>query len=197
MNLYQVPGSQMRPMWVPQREEEVGLHGDHEEEDTRLFLHSWCNKWRNQKVASRLSRYWCNVATDTLDCIKTSCNYVWMISGTAKNQKCYPVHSVAEKLSTADKDITLPRLPCIDRLRYYLFFQWLWQENILQSTVSCWGYWRWWRFGTCRTVRVQTVWNIGLKNCRPSQQSIVRQTQERLRNVTSYQKFPGTPCFAC
>ena len=54
------------------KREEVGLHGDHEEADTRLYLHSWCNKWRKQKVASFQSRYWCNAATDTLDCIKTS-----------------------------------------------------------------------------------------------------------------------------
>ena len=110
-----------------------------------------------------------------------------MISGTAKNQKCYPVHWVAEKLSTTVKDITLP---CIDRLRYYLFFQWSLVMTRKHFAIN--------RF-LLRVLVVMEIWhlsNSSSANCMEQASSIVRQTQERLRNVTSYQKFPGTPCFA-
>ena len=53
------------------KREDVGLHGNHEEADTRLILHS-------------------------LDAINEGYKRL-MISGTAKNHKCYPIHSVSEK----------------------------------------------------------------------------------------------------
>ena len=163
MNLHPVPGSQMRLMWAPQREKRSGFTEITKKRILGYFCILDAINEENKKLLV--------ISQDTdvmlllIHLTASKLVDVWMISGTAKNQKWYPVHSVAEKLSTTVKDITLP---CIDRLRYYLFFQWLWQENILQSTVSCWGYWSWWRFGTCRTVRVQTVWNTGLKNCGPS-----------------------------
>ena len=79
------------------RRQNVKLHGNHEEADTRLILHS-C-----QAVSEGYERILV-ICSDTdvllllLHFIPSRAAQVWMISGTAKNRKCYPLHSVRDKL---------------------------------------------------------------------------------------------------
>jgi hypothetical protein len=85
------------------RREDVRLRGDHEEADTRLILHS-C-----EAINSGYKRLLV-ICQDT-DVMLLLVHFtalkdveVWMISGTAKNRKCFPIHSVSAKLSTPVRD---------------------------------------------------------------------------------------------
>jgi len=79
------------------RRETVRLHGNHEEADTRLILHS-C-----EAVSEGYERL-VVMCSDTdvllllLHFMPTRAAQVWMVSGTSKKRKCYPIHAVSDKL---------------------------------------------------------------------------------------------------
>ena len=75
------------------RRDNVRLHRNHEEADTRLILHSY------EAVHEGYERVVviCN-ETDVmrllLHFIPTKVSEVWMVSGTAKKRKCYPIQAI-------------------------------------------------------------------------------------------------------
>ena len=85
------------------RRQNVKLHGNHEKAYTRLILHS-C-----EEVIDGYDRILV-IYSDTvvllllLHFMPSRAAQVWMISGTAKNRKCYPLHSVHDKLSQPVKE---------------------------------------------------------------------------------------------
>ena len=82
---------------------EVKLQGNHEEADTRLVLHS-CEAV-NQGYKRVLV-----ICSDTdamlllVHFIPAQTAEVWMISGTAKKRKCYPIHALSERLAKPLRD---------------------------------------------------------------------------------------------
>ena len=85
------------------KREDVRLRGNHEEADTRLILHSCEAISRGYKRLLVISQ-----DTDVLLLLTHFTGAenveVWMISGTARNQKCYPIHLVSGKLATTVRD---------------------------------------------------------------------------------------------
>ena len=73
------------------RRQTVNLHGNHEEADTRLILHS-C-----ERLVLKCSD------TDVLLLLfyfmPTRVTEVWMVSGTSTQQKCYPAHRLSNQFS--------------------------------------------------------------------------------------------------
>ena len=81
------------------KREIVKLMGSHEEADTRLILHS-CDAavnegyqrvvviWRDTNMMLLLVHFLFRISKE-----------VWMISGTAKSIKCFPIHIATEKLT--------------------------------------------------------------------------------------------------
>ena len=79
------------------------MSANHEEADTRLILHT------KDAIQNKYKRVIVSFA-EILTCyflFYTSSNYlgrteteVWMVSGTSKQPKCYPVHIIASKLDT-------------------------------------------------------------------------------------------------
>ena len=76
--------------------------GNHEEADTRLILHLWEEVEEGYERVLVISR-----DTDVLlllvHVMTTKPVEVWMISGTAKNRKCYPVHEASQRLTQSVK----------------------------------------------------------------------------------------------
>ena len=74
------------------------LCANHEEADTRIILHTLEAASQGFRKVEVLCR-----DTDVLLMLIHFCGnidlQVWMVSGTAKQRKCYPVHQIAEKLS--------------------------------------------------------------------------------------------------
>ena len=80
--------------------EDAGLNANHEEADTRIVLHAL------EAVKQGYKRI-VVVCSDT-DVLILLTHFlaakkveVWMVSGTSRNRKCYPVHAVANNLSPA------------------------------------------------------------------------------------------------
>ena len=78
--------------------------GNHEESDTRLILHA-C------KAADRIYERVLVICRVT-DVLLLLLNFmpvveVWMITGTAKNRKSYPVHEISQRLTQPVRDILL------------------------------------------------------------------------------------------
>ena len=80
----------------------ISLHANHEEADTRLILHS-CEAvkegYQRVLVHSRDTDVFLLLVHFFSDAAE-----VWMISGTAKKRKCYPVHAVSQRLTPAVRD---------------------------------------------------------------------------------------------
>jgi len=80
------------------RRDDPRLHGNHEEADTRLILHS-CEAvnegYQRVLVICRDT----DVMLLLIHFVSTRISEVWMVSGTAKNRKCYPLHAVSERLT--------------------------------------------------------------------------------------------------
>ena len=77
------------------RRSEVKLQGNHDEADTRLVLHSCEAVNQGYKRVLVICR-----DTDVMllvQFIPTQTAEVWMISGTAKKRKCYPIHDLSER----------------------------------------------------------------------------------------------------
>ena len=80
------------------RRQTVHLHGNHEEADTRLILHS-CEAASEgyERLVLRCSD------TDVLVLLfyfmPTRVAEVWMVSGTSTQPKCYPLHTLSNQLS--------------------------------------------------------------------------------------------------
>lgn len=85
------------------RRDDIRLHGNHEEADTRLILHS-C-----EAVSEGFERI-VVICRDTdvmlllLHFVCTKAREVWMLSGTAAKRKCYPIHAASERLTQPMRD---------------------------------------------------------------------------------------------
>ena len=77
------------------RRQTARLQGNHEEADTRLILHS-C-----EPVSEGYERLLIKSSdTDVMlfHFMLSKAAEIWMISGTARKRKCYPTHTVSERL---------------------------------------------------------------------------------------------------
>ena len=85
------------------RRDNVKLQGNHEEADTRLILHS-CEAitegYRRILVVCRDT----DVMLLLLHFVAAKAAEVWMISGTARQRKCYPIHAIYGRLSQPVRD---------------------------------------------------------------------------------------------
>lgn len=85
------------------RRDDVKLRGNHEEADTRLILHA------SEAVVDGYQRV-VVICGDTdvmlllVHFITSKATEVWMVSGTAKKRKCYPIHAVSERLPQPVRD---------------------------------------------------------------------------------------------
>ena len=79
------------------RRSEVKLPGNHEEADTRLVLHSYEAVNQGYKKVLVICRD-TDVMLLLVHFISAQTAEVWMISGTAKKRKCYPMHALSEDL---------------------------------------------------------------------------------------------------
>ena len=84
------------------RRDNVVPRGNHEEADTRLIIHV-CEEveegYERVLVISRDT----DVLLILVHVMPTKPVEVWMISGTAKNRKCYPVHEASQRLTESVK----------------------------------------------------------------------------------------------
>ena len=84
------------------RRDNVMPRGNHEEADTRLIIHLCEEVEEGYERVLVISR-----DTDVLlllvHVMPTKPVEVWMISGTAKNRKCYPVHESSQRLTQSVK----------------------------------------------------------------------------------------------
>ena len=107
------------------------LNVNHEEADTRMILHACeavSNGYERVLVISD--------DTDVMLLLLHSLSSVetWMVSGTTKKRKCYPIHAIGHTLSNVIRDPDKrqpPQLPCTYRLRYDIIVPW--QEVQLES----------------------------------------------------------------
>jgi len=83
------------------RREQTKLPENHEEAGTKLILHACESADRGYERVLVICR-----DTDVLVLLLhfMSVVNVWMIAGTAKNQKCYPVHEVSQSLTQPVRD---------------------------------------------------------------------------------------------
>ena len=77
------------------RRSEVKLQGNHEEADTRLVLHSCETVNKGYKRVLVICRD-TGVMLLLVHFIPAQTAEVWMISGTAKKRKCYPIHALRD-----------------------------------------------------------------------------------------------------
>ena len=80
------------------RRQTVHLHGNHEEADTRLILHS-CEAASEGYERLVLRRSDTDVLLLLFYYMPTRVAEVWMVSGTSTQQKCYPVHTLSNQFS--------------------------------------------------------------------------------------------------
>ena len=85
------------------RRSEVKLQGNHEEADTRLVLHSCEAVNQGYKRVLVICRD-TDVMLLLVHFIPAQTAKVWMISGTAKKRKCYPIHPLSERLEKPLRD---------------------------------------------------------------------------------------------
>ena len=85
------------------RRSEVKLQGSHEEADTRLVLHSCEAVNQGYKRVLVICRD-TDVILLLVHFIPAQTAEVWMISGTAKKRKCYPIHALSERLAKPLRD---------------------------------------------------------------------------------------------
>ena len=85
------------------RRSEVKLQGNHEETDTRLVLHSCEALNQGYKRVLVICRD-ADVMLLLVHFIPTQTADVWMISGTGKKRKCYPIHALSERLAKPLRD---------------------------------------------------------------------------------------------
>lgn len=81
------------------RREVSSLAANHEEADTRLILHALDAYQRNYKRIAVICRD-TDVLLLLLFHLGNLSAEVWMIAGTAKQRKCFPVHSIARNLDS-------------------------------------------------------------------------------------------------
>ena len=75
----------------------TALSANHEEADTRLILHAKDAIQYNYKRLFVICRD-ADVLLLLLYHLGQTKTEVWMVSGTSKQQKCYPAHTIASKL---------------------------------------------------------------------------------------------------
>ena len=80
------------------RRDDVSLRANHEEADTRLILHS-CEAVNEGHERVLVICRDTDVLLLLVHFMSTNAAEVWMISGTAKKRKCYPIHAVSERLA--------------------------------------------------------------------------------------------------
>ena len=85
------------------RRSEVKLQGNYKEADTRLILHSCEAVNQGYKRVLVICRD-TDVKLLLVHFIPAQTAEVWMISGTAKNRKCYPIHELSERLAKPLRD---------------------------------------------------------------------------------------------
>ena len=85
------------------RRSEFKLQGNNEEADTRLLLHSCEAVSQGYKRMLDICRYM-NVMLLLVHFMPGQTAEVWMISGTAKKRKCYPMHALSERLTQSLRD---------------------------------------------------------------------------------------------
>ena len=85
------------------RRSEVKFQGNHEEADTRLVLHSCEAVNQGYKRVLVICRD-TDVMLLLVHFIPPQTAEVWMISGTAKKRKCYPIHVPPERLAKPLRD---------------------------------------------------------------------------------------------
>ena len=85
------------------RRQTVHLHGNHEEADTRLILHS-CEAASEgyERLVLRCSDT--DVLVLLLYFMPTRVAEVWMVSGASTQPKCYPVHTLSNQLSQSVRE---------------------------------------------------------------------------------------------
>ena len=83
------------------RRDQTKLSGNHEKAETKLILHDWEAADRGYERVLAICRY-----TDILLLLVhfMSVVEVWVIVGTAKKRKCYPVHEVSQRLTQPVRD---------------------------------------------------------------------------------------------
>ena len=85
------------------RRQTVHLHGNHEEADTRLILHSYeAASEGYERLVLRCSDT--DVLVLLLYFMPTRVAEVWMVSGTSTQQKCYPVHTLSNQFSQSVRE---------------------------------------------------------------------------------------------
>ena len=88
------------------RRSEVKLQGNHEEVYTKLVLHSCEAVKQGYKRVLVICRD-TDVMLLLVHFIPAQTAEVWMISGTAKKRKCYPIHELSERLAKPLRDNVL------------------------------------------------------------------------------------------
>lgn len=77
---------------------DVKLQGNHEEADTRLIFHS-CETVNQGYKRVLVVCKGTDVMLLLVHFIQVQTAEVWMISGTAKKRKCYPINALSERLT--------------------------------------------------------------------------------------------------
>ena len=85
------------------RRSEVKLQGNHEEVDTRMVLHLCGAVNQGYKRVLIICRDM-DVMLLLVHFIPAQTAKVWMISGTAKKRKCYPIHTLSERFAKPLRD---------------------------------------------------------------------------------------------
>ena len=117
----------------------VHLHGNHEQADTRLILHS-CEAASEGYERLVLKCSDTDVLLLLFYFMPTRVAEVWMVSGTSTPQKCYPVHTLSNQFSL----LSFHAVTGCDSL----IIQWIWQEELLENisettrfSQCCWTQW--------------------------------------------------------
>lgn len=86
---------------------ELSLNANHEEADTRLILHALEAVRQGSQRIVIICRD-TDVLVLLVHFLSQKAVETWMVSGTSKNRKCYPVHEISNRLDQSVRDNLIP-----------------------------------------------------------------------------------------